>query len=326
MSAVAGWYPDPSNESLVRWWSGESWTQYTEEKQQVVQKIQEPEYSLPSHFKRVDPYSFGTKPERKTKPFNTRTFSAGMVMPGISIEIPEKDVVALPGSQAVVGKTRGMFRIPGFRKHRQNIHKFKLELVPYANGDYDVAIQYKKKTVGYLTDFWIPVYLPFFLKLESEGREIIVDGREYNTLSGRNVMVFLPKPEEFAIWLDTPSHLRRAKPPKLEESGAYLHNIGENTPFILSKLQNQTALHEDAEFTIRRVTSGDYAGMFAIRVTIEGGEIGQLQPFFAEQSPAFYNSIVERDVRKGRVYIDRLGRQSGINHKGLRVIAFVPYN
>lgn len=321
MSAPAGWYPDPDNELFVRWWSGDSWTHHTD-----LRKKEEEPSPLPSTFKKMDAYSLDTKkPARETKPFNTRNFSAGMVMPGISIDIPDKDVVALPGSQEVVGKTRGMFRLPGFRKHRQSIHKFQLILVPYSNGEYDVAIQYKRKTVGYLTDFWIPVYLPFFKQLEREGRDVIVDGREYNTLGGRNVMVFLPKPEEFAIWLDTPSHLRRSKPPKLEESGAYLHNVGENTDFILSKLQNQTALHANADFSIRRVTTGDYAGMYAIRVTIDGGEIGELQPFFAEQFPAFYNSVVERDVRTGRIYIDRLGKQSGINHKGLRVIAFVQY-
>lgn len=39
MSPVAGWYPDPSNEALIRWWDGSQWTTYT----QPTQPPQEPE-------------------------------------------------------------------------------------------------------------------------------------------------------------------------------------------------------------------------------------------------------------------------------------------
>jgi hypothetical protein len=305
---------------MVRWWDGDAWTHHSE-----PLKKEEPEPYI-GNIKRMEPYLTSKKPARPTQPFNVRNFSTGLVMPGISLDVPDKDSVELPGAQEVVGRTRGMFRLPGFRKYRQRIHKFHLVLEPYSNGDYDVAIQYKKKTVGYLTDFWVPVYLPFLKQLEDEGRDILVDGREYNTLGGRNVMVFLPKPEEFAIWLNTPSHLRRSHPPKLEESGAYLNSIGENTPYILSKLMNQTALHTNAEFTLKRVNSGDYAGMMTVQVFIDGGLIGELSPFFAMQFPAFYSGVVEQGLRTGRVYIDRLGHQSGVNHKGLRVIAFVQYN
>jgi len=322
VSAPAGWYTDPENEQNVRWWTGEKWTTYVEPR---IKKLVPEEEPYGANIKRMEPYLIG-KPTRPTKPFNTRNFSAGLVMPGISIDLPDKDAVALPGAQEVSGKTRGIFRLPGFRKYRKRIHKFELVLEPYANGEYDVAIRFKKKTVGYLTDFWVPVYLPFLKQLEEEGRDIHVDGREYNTLGGRSVMVFMPKPEEFAIWLSTPSHLRRSHPPRLEESGAYLQNIGENTPFILSKLQNRTALHADVQYELKLINSGDYAGMQQIIVKIDGGIIGEVSPFFATQFPTFYASVVENGVRKGRIYIDRLGKQSGVNHKGLRVISFVQHN
>jgi len=318
MSTPAGWYNDPDNDNFVRWWDGQRWTHHTDLKKNE-------ELNIVNEFKEP-PYDYSSKPKRPTRPFNVRHLASGMVMPGIHIDQTSRDVVDVPSTNPVEAIPSLKMRLPSFRHKQDQVLKFKLRILAYQDGQYDVAITHHNKTVGYLTDHWLALYIPFLLKLESEGRDVYVDGKEYNTLGGKNVMIFMPKPEEFAMWVDAPAHLRRSRPPKLEESGAYIQNVDDNTDDVLALLGNRPSYHGTASFEVVPILSGQHAGSYVIHVITDNIVLGSVSPWHQEQFHSFFHMVTIEGIRSGRIYIDRMGKQSAMNHRGLRIIAFVPMN